>query len=95
LTLGSGTPLSQIKIYRTENIAATNVPAQSCADVKAPVAGLTEADQITGLTPPHALGDLSLNAYAVAAGIITLHFCNPTLSPVAVPAGVYSFLAVH
>lgn len=95
LTLGAGTPLSQIKIYRAENIAARNVPAQSCADVKASVAGLTETDQITGLTPPHALGNLSLNGYAGAVGIIILHFCNPTPLPVAVPAGVYSFLAVH
>jgi hypothetical protein len=84
-----------MKIYRTENIAATNVPAQSCADIKAPVNGLTETDQITGLTPPHALGNLSLNAYAGVAGVATLHFCNPTSSPVAVPPGVYSFLAVH
>ena len=95
LTLGSGTPLSQIKIYRTENIAVTNVPAQSCADVTVPVTGLTETDQITGLTPPHTLGNLSLNGYPGAVGIITLHFCNPTSSPVAVPAGVYSFLAAH
>lgn len=95
LTVGSGTPISQMKIYRTNNLSALNVPAQSCADVKAPIAGLTETDQITGLTPPHPLGNLSLNGYASDGGIATLHFCNPTTSPAAVPAGVYSFLAVH
>ncbi len=95
LTLGSGTPLSQMKIFRTSSLAGTTVAAQSCLDVKATVSGLTEGDQITGLTPPQPLGNLSLNGYASAAGIATLHFCNPTTASVAVPAGAYSFLAVH
>jgi hypothetical protein len=95
LTLGSGTALSQMKVYGANITASSNVAAQSCVDVKATVAGLTDADQITGLRPPHPLGNLSVNGYASAADTVTLHFCNPTTSPVAVPAGAYSFLAVH
>jgi hypothetical protein len=95
LTVGSGTPLSQMKMFRTNSVAATNVPAQSCVDVKATVPELSDADLITGLTPPHSLGNLSINGYASAGGIATLHFCNPTTLPVAIPAGAYSFLAVH
>lgn len=95
LTLGAGTPLSQMKVYRTDGIAGSRVPAQSCVDVKASVPGLTEADQITGLRPPLPLGNLSMNGYASAAGIVTLHFCNPTALSVSIPAGAYSFLAMH
>jgi hypothetical protein len=95
LTLGSGTPLSQIKVYQTSGVAASKVPSQSCTDVKASAPGLAEADQITGLKPPQSLGNLSMNGYASAPGIVTLHFCNPTTSSVEIPSGAYSFLAVH
>jgi hypothetical protein len=71
------------------------VPAQNCVDVKATVSGLTDADQITALTPPQPLGNLSVNGYASAANTVTLHFCNPTTSSVGISPGLYSFLAVH
>jgi hypothetical protein len=45
--------------------------------------------------PPQPLGNLSVNGYASAADTVTLHFCNPTTLSVGIPAGVYSFLAVH
>jgi hypothetical protein len=95
LTLGSGTPLSQIKLYRTDKVAGSRVPAQNCVDVKATVPGLMEADQITGLRPPGPLGNLSMNGYASATDTVTLHFCNPTTLLVGIPAGVYSFIAVR
>lgn len=95
LTVGSGTPLSQMKVYGANLAAASNVPAQSCADVKITVSGLTGSDEITGFKPPRALGNLSLNGYASAADTVILHFCNPTSSSAAVPTGLYSFLAVR
>jgi hypothetical protein len=95
LTVGEGSPLSRMKIYSTPGIAATNVAAQSCKDVTQALPGLTKSDLITGITPPKALGNLSLNAYVPAADTLTLHFCNPATSSVGIPTGVYSFLSVH
>jgi hypothetical protein len=95
LTVGEGSPLSQMKIYRTDHLAASRVPPQSCVDVVAKVAGLTSADQITSVTPPNKLGNLSLNAYAGATGSLILHFCNASNAEAASPAGTFSFLAVR
>jgi len=95
LTVGSGTPLSQLRVYKTNSVAGSNVPGQSCVDIKAAVPGLTDTDQITGLKPPKPLGNLSVNGYASAANTVTLHFCNPASSSVGIPSGMYSFLAVH
>ena len=94
-TLGAGSALSQMKIFRTDVLPKASVPAQHCLDLPTSASGLTAADQITGTTPPAALGNLSLNAYAIAANRLVLHFCNPSTSAAGVPAGVYSFLAVH
>ena len=93
LTVGGGTPISQMKVYFA-NVPDSSVPAQNCQDIKQPVGGLTPADLVTGITPPKSLGNLSLNAYP-AAGAVTLHFCNPSVSPAGIPSGRYSFLAVH
>jgi hypothetical protein len=95
LTVGDGSPLSQMKIYRIEHVAASRVAAQSCTDVVAKAAGLTSADQITSVTPPNKLGNLSLNAYASAADSVILHFCNASNAEAATPAGAYSFMAMH
>jgi hypothetical protein len=94
LTVGDGSPLSAIKIYRTEHVAS-HVSAQSCLDVVAQAPGLTSVDLITSVTPPDKLGNLSLNAYASTADSVILHFCNASNVEVAIPAGQYSFLAVH
>jgi hypothetical protein len=94
-TLGDGSPLSQMKIYSVNNVRANGVPPQSCVDVVAKARGLTKSDQITGITPPAKLGNLSLNAYTVGADAITLHFCNPGRSEAITPSGAYSFLAVR
>jgi hypothetical protein len=94
-TLGAGTALSQMKIYTTNRLAAAPVPGQSCLDLTGGATGLSLKDEITGVRPPAALGNLSLNAYAKEANAVTLHFCNPSASPVNTPAGTYSFLAVH
>ena len=64
-------------------------------DVKGTANGLTTADQITGITPPKALGNLALNGYASGADTVTLHFCNPSTTPVNLPAGVYAFLGAR
>jgi hypothetical protein len=95
LTIGSGTPLSQMKVYKTSSVASSGVPSQRCVDVKATAPGLMDADQITGLRPPKPLGNISVNGYASAADTVTLHFCNPSASPVAIPEGTYSFLGVR
>jgi hypothetical protein len=94
-TLGDGSPLSQMKIYSVHNMPASHVPPQSCVDVVGEVRGLTRSDQITGITPPGRLGNLSLNAYPADEGAINLHFCNPSNSDVMTPPGAYSFLAVR
>jgi hypothetical protein len=93
-TLGDGSPLSQIKIYRV-NMPASHVAPQSCVDVIGKAGGLTKSDQITGITPPEKFGNLSLNAYAAGADTIVLHFCNPSGTEAITPSGTYSFLAVR
>ena len=93
-TLGDGSPLSQMKIYRI-NMPESHVPPQSCVDVVGEAKGLTKSDQITGVTPPGRLGNLSLNTYSADEGLIVLHFCNPSGSEAITPSGAYSFLAVR
>ncbi len=94
-TLGNGSPLSQMKIYSVKNLPAKHVPPQSCVDVDGEVKGITQSDQITSITPPGRLGNLSLSAYASGEGAIILHFCNASSSEASTPPGAYSFLAVH
>jgi hypothetical protein len=94
LTLGNGSPLSQMKIYSV-NVAASHVPPQSCIDVAGKVDGLNKSDQVTGITPPAKLVNLSLNAYAAEKDTITLHLCNPSGREAIAPSGTYSFLAVR
>jgi hypothetical protein len=94
-TLGDGSPLSQMKVYSVNNMRASHVPPQSCVDVVGEAKGLTKSDQITSITPPGRLGNLSLNAYPADEGAIILHFCNPSGSEVITPPGAYSFLAVR
>ena len=95
LTLGSGTAISQIKVFTTNSIPDSRVSAQSCIDISGTAAGVAASDQITGVKPPKPLGNLSLTAYASGEDTVTLHFCNPSTSSVTTPRGVYSFLAVH
>lgn len=94
-TLGNGSPLSQMKIYSVNNMPGSHVPPQSCVDVVREAKGLTKSDQITSITPPGRLGNLSLNAHPADEGAIILHFCNPSGSEAITPAGAYSFLAVR
>jgi hypothetical protein len=94
-TLGDGSPLSQMKIYKINNIKGNRVGPQSCFDVIGQAKGITKADAITSVTPPGRLGNVSLNAYPGDEGLIILHFCNPSGSEVTTPSGSYSFLAVH
>jgi hypothetical protein len=94
-TLGSGTALSQMKIYLTNKLPGTPVPGQSCLDLTGTAVGLSTADEVTGVRPPVGLGNLSLNAYPKEPNAVTLHFCNPSTSRVNTPAGAYSFLAVR
>lgn len=94
-TLGAGTALSQMKIYTTNKLPGTPIPSQSCLDLTGTAVGLSTTDEVTGVRPPAALGNLSLNAYAKEPDVVTLHFCNPSASRVNTPAGAYSFLAVH
>ena len=95
LTLGTGSPLSRMKIYITNKLKATVVPAQSCVDIAEAAAGLSAGDEVSGVRPPASLGNLSLNAYPKEANVVILHFCNPSAASVNTPAGEYSFLAVR
>ncbi len=94
-TLGDGSPLSEAKIYSIHNIPASRVPPQSCLDVVGEAKGLAKSVQITSITPPGRLGNLSLNAYPSDQDSIVLHFCNPSSSALLTPTGAYSFLAVR
>jgi hypothetical protein len=94
-TLGNGSPLSQMRIYSINDVVAKHVLPQSCVDLTEGMKGLTKSDQITSITPPGRLGNLSLSAYASGEGTIILHFCNPSSSEATTPPGAYSFLAVH
>jgi hypothetical protein len=93
--LGDGSPLSQMKIYSANNIPASPVPPQSCVDVVGEAKGITKSDQITSITPPGRLGNLSLSAYPGDEGAIILHFCNPSRFEAITPHGAYSFLSVR
>jgi hypothetical protein len=95
MTVGSGSPLAQVKIYKTKALPSRQVPSQRCLDITAPVSGLITSDQVTAVTPAGPLGNLSLNAYPGGNDSLTLHFCNPSLASVDTPPGSYSFLAVH
>jgi hypothetical protein len=94
LTLGEGTPISQMKVY-TAAAVSVSIPAQSCADGKATAAGLTPTEQVLSVAPPKPLGNLSLNAYPGGANIVIMHFCNPSTSAASAPAGSYTFLGVR
>jgi hypothetical protein len=95
MTVGGGTALHAMNLYSSSSITPTAVTASSCSDQTFTVSGLLATDRVSSIAPPSALGNLSLNGYASAAGTVLLHFCNPSSSSVTPPAGVYSFLAVH
>ena len=93
--IGGGTAVNAMNLYSTASVTPTAVSGASCSDQTFTVTGLLATDRISNITPPSALGNVSLNGYASAAGTVLLHFCNPSSSSVTPPAGVYSFLAVH
>jgi len=95
LTVGAGTPISQIRVYATPSLPSITVPSRSCVDQKASVIGLEPIDKITSVTPPQSLGNLSFNAYPESREALVLHFCNPSATSVSSPKGTYSFLAMH
>src|SRR5713226_8522633 len=78
LTIGAGSPVSQVTIYRTQQIETSSVPPHSCIDIDAQVSGLTDRDNVMALKPPRALGNLSLEGYPTSSNTIVLHFCNPS-----------------
>lgn len=94
-TLGDGSPVSRIKKYSLSSLPARRVPPQSCIDLTVKAVGLTESDQITGVTPPVGLGNLSLNAYPADTDVVNFHFCNSSTSEALSPVGTYSFLAIR
>jgi hypothetical protein len=95
LTVGGGTPISQMKLYAAAAVPSASIPGQSCADIKGSAPGLTSSEQVLGITPPKPLGNLALNAYPTATNSVTLHFCNPSTSAVTTPPGTYTFLGVR
>ncbi|MHB8304146.1 MAG: hypothetical protein ACYDC6_15225 [Acidobacteriaceae bacterium] len=95
LTVGGGTAVTHIAYLATGTIAPTAVAAATCSDQSFPVGSLTTADQLGSITPPGALGNVSVSGYAGASGTVVLHFCNVSTSSVTPPAGVYTFLGMH
>jgi hypothetical protein len=93
LTLGTGTPISQMDIKHVE-AKGENVPPQACTDLNFVVPDLTAGAQVVSLAPPSALGSLSVNAYVPKTNTLTLHFCNVSSQPANVPVGQYSFFLV-
>jgi hypothetical protein len=94
LTLGGGTPISRMDIQHVE-VKGFDVPARDCADLDLAVPHVVLGEQIASLTPPAALGNLSVSAYVTKTNTLTLHFCNISLQPTNAPTGRYSFLAVQ
>jgi hypothetical protein len=96
LTSGAnGTAIHQIAVFSTTSIAPIAVGAGSCSDQTFTLTNAVTSDRVSSVTPPAALGNISLNGYVSAANTLLLHFCNPTAIAVTPPAGVYSILAVH
>jgi hypothetical protein len=95
LTVGAGSPLSQMKMFSSTASDRRPVPGQSCLDVVAAAPGLLAADLVTGIKPPGPLGNLSVSGYASGPNSVNLHFCNAGVASANVPSGSYSFLAVH
>ncbi len=93
--VGGGTAINAMNLYSTAGITPTAVSGVSCSDQTFSVTGLLATDRVSNITPPAALGNVSLNGYASSSNTVLLHFCNPSSSSVTPPAGVYSFLAVH
>jgi hypothetical protein len=84
-----------MKLYRVNTTPASRVPAHSCIDATGEAKGLTKSDQVTSITPPGCLENLSVNAYPADEGSVILHFCIPSNSEATIPAGTYSFLAIR
>lgn len=95
LTVGSGTLVAQMKIYTLAAVPSVSVATQSCADTKGSTAGIAANAQVLGLAPPKRLGNLAVNAYARAANVVILHFCNPSTRAVNSPPGTYTFRGVR
>jgi hypothetical protein len=94
LTIGRGTPISQVDIKHVEAQGAA-VQAQACTDVNVVAQGLTAGTQVVSIAPPSALGNLSVNAYVSKGNTLTMHFCNVSSQLANIPAGQYSFLLVR
>jgi hypothetical protein len=91
----AGSSLSQMKVYSTASIAPVAIGAASCSDQTFALKGVSPADRVSNVTPPGALGNISVNSYISAEDTLLLHFCNPGSSSVTPPRGIYSVLAVH
>lgn len=77
----------------TGAITPAAVTAQTCSDQTFTVAGLLTTDRISAISPPSALGNVSVQGYVSAANTLLLHFTNPSVANVTPPAGSYTFAA--
>lgn len=77
----------------TGSIVPVAVAATSCADQTFTVAGLATTDRLSAVSPPSALGNVSVHGYVSAANTLLLHFTNPTAGAITPPAGAYTFAA--
>lgn len=95
LTVGSSSPVNAVTFYSTGAITPASVPGASCSDQTFSVAGLQTIDNLGSISPPAALGNISINGYVSAANTLTLHLCNVSQTSATPPAGAYAFLAMH
>jgi hypothetical protein len=76
-------------------VTPSAIAAATCADTTLTVAGVDSTARISSVTPPSALGNLSLNAYVSGTNAITLHFCNVSAASVTPPSGTYQAAFVN
>jgi hypothetical protein len=93
LTLGSSAPISQMDIKHLD-VKGGAVPPHACKDWYC-CSWPERSAQVVSLTPPSALGSLSVNAYVPKSNTLNLHLCNVSPQATDVPAGQYSFFVVR
>lgn len=87
---------SRTSLSFTATITPTAIAAASCADESFPVTGIVSGDLTIAQVPSGAtLGQVSMSAESPAAGSVRLHFCNPTASSQAPPAGAYKIAQIR
>jgi hypothetical protein len=92
LTVGGGTPITQIKVY-SQSLNVASVSANTSAEQTFTVTGLTTADKVVVSKPSLSAGLVIGNARVSAADTLALTFGNLTASGIDPAAETYTVLA--